>query len=75
MPDRMRRRLSDAMLRAGMERALERQEVERGLAGVNPQAPGYQSAMAALSAARVAESVLLWCGWRLQPRTVEHLSP
>ena len=71
----MRRRLSDTMLRAGMDRTLERQELERGLAGVNPQTPGYQSALAAVSAAKVAESVLLWFGWRLQPRTVEHLAP
>ncbi len=67
----VRRTLSDTLLRVGMERTLDRQELERGMATENPESPGYHSALAAIAAAKVAESVVLWVGWRLQPRTME----
>jgi hypothetical protein len=64
----IRRSLSDTLLRLGAERSLERQQLERRLAAAGPDAPGYQSSMAAMSYARVWESTVLWVGWRLQPR-------
>jgi len=67
----IREKLSDALLRMGMERALERQQMQRSmLASADPNAPGYGGAMAALLAAEVFEGAMLWLGWRLQPRNM-----
>ena len=67
----LRHRLSSALLRFGADRALERQQMERSVVAAGPQTPGYQSALAAHSSARMAETVMLWVGWRLQPRAIE----
>ena len=65
------------MLRVRRGRALERQELERGLAGGRlADAAATQSALArAVGAATVASRCVLWVGWRLQPaRRFEHLA-
>ena len=67
----LRHRLSSALLRFGADRSLERQQMQRSIAAAGSLTPGYQSALAALSSARMAETVMLWVGWRLQPRTIE----
>jgi hypothetical protein len=69
MVKQIRQSCSDALLRMGAERALERQDLERRLTGADPNAPGYHSALAAMAAARAWEWMVLWVGWRLQPRT------
>jgi hypothetical protein len=64
----VRERLSDALLRMGAERALDRRRMERSIASsVDPHAPGYVGALAALKTAEMFDSTLLWLGWRLQP--------
>jgi hypothetical protein len=69
MSTNLRLSLSDKLLRFGAERTLERQQLERSLGAADPGAAGHQAALAAVSAARVYESFVLWLGWRLQPRT------
>ncbi len=69
MVNQIRESCSGALLRMGAERTLERQVLERRLAGADPNAPGYHTALAAMAAARAWESMVLWVGWRLQPRT------
>jgi hypothetical protein len=69
MINRIRESCSGALLRMGAERALERQDLERRLTGADPSTPGYHAALAAMAAARAWESMVLWVGWRLQPRT------
>jgi len=67
----LREKLSDALLRTGMERALERQQMQRSLlSSADPNTPGYSGALAALLSAEVFENVILWLGWRLQPRNM-----
>ena len=42
--------------------------MERSIASsVDPNAPGYAGALAALKTAEMFDSTLLWLGWRLQP--------
>jgi hypothetical protein len=69
MPGRIRESMSNSLLRVGAERTLDRQRLESSMARADPRSPGYSAAFAAISAARVYESALLWLGWRLQPRT------
>jgi hypothetical protein len=67
----VRQKLGDVLLRTGMERALERQQMQRSLlASADPNAPGYGGALAALLTAEMYESAMLWLGWRLQPRSM-----
>jgi hypothetical protein len=64
----VRERLSDALLRMGAERALDRRRMEQSItASVDPNAAGYAGALAALKTAEMFDSTLLWLGWRLQP--------
>jgi hypothetical protein len=71
MHETARQQLSNALLRMGAERELERQQVVRSvLATADPHAAGYGSALAALKTAQVFGSALLWLGWRLQPRNL-----
>jgi hypothetical protein len=64
----VRERLSDALLRLGAERALDRRQMEHSIvSSVDPNAPGYGGALAALWTAEMFDSTLLWLGWRLQP--------
>jgi hypothetical protein len=64
----VRERLSDSLLRMGAERALDRRRMEQSIVStVDPNAPGYGGALAALMTAEMFDSALLWLGWRLQP--------
>ena len=65
----IRESLSNSLIRLGAERSLERQQLERSLAVAGRDAPAYQSALAAMTAARRWEAMVLWVGWRLRPRT------
>jgi hypothetical protein len=68
-------RLSDALLRMGAERALDRQRMERSIvSSVDPNSPGYGGALAALRTAEMFDSTLLWLGWRLQPSDLARYS-
>lgn len=67
-PDRIRERLSDALLRTATELALDRVALTRRLQA-QPDHPGRQQALAATSAARWFDSALLWLSWRIRPRT------
>ena len=69
MPTTLREYLSDSLLRVGSERALERRQLEQGIATVSVDAPGYATAASAVRAAKRVESAVLWLGWRLHPRT------
>jgi len=69
MPTTFREYLSDSLLRVGSERALERRELEQGIATESVDAPGYATAAGAVRAAKRVESAVLWLGWRLHPRT------
>ncbi len=70
----VRERLSDALLRMGAERALDRRQIERSIvSSVDPDAPGYAGALAALKTAQMFDSTLLWLGWRLQPSDIARL--
>ena len=71
MPTSIRERLSDCLIRFGAERALDRQEFERGLAGVASDSPGYAQALRVARTAQLYESAVLWVGWRLRPRHFE----
>ena len=65
----IRERHSDALLRLGAERALDRRQMEQSIVSrVDPNARGYAEALAALKTAEMFDSTLLWLGWRLQPR-------
>ncbi|HYN71331.1 MAG TPA: hypothetical protein VES60_02430 [Nakamurella sp.] len=69
MPTTFREYLSDRLLRAGSERALESRELEQGIATESVDSPGYATAARAVNAAKRIESAVLWLGWRLHPRT------
>jgi hypothetical protein len=67
----VRERLSDALLTLGAERALDRRQMEQSIvSSVDPNAPGYAGALAALRTAEMFDSTLLWLGWRLQPNAM-----
>jgi hypothetical protein len=57
------------LIRAGSERALDRRELEHGIATESIDSPGYATAARAVRAAKRVESTVLWLGWRLHPRT------
>jgi len=59
----------DALIRAGVDRSVARQQFERNLAGVHPGTRGYAQAVQVARSAALFESALLWLGWRLQPRS------
>jgi hypothetical protein len=65
---RLRESASNALLRLGAERSLERQQLEASMASADPRAAGYSAALAAISTAKAFETAVLWLGWRLQPR-------
>ena len=65
----VRHRLGNALLRAGMDRSLARQQFERSLSRVHPDTHGYAEAMQVARNAALFESVVIWLGWRLQSRT------
>lgn len=69
MPTTFREFLSDRLLQVGSERALERRELEQGIATESVDAVGYATAARAVRAAQRVESAVLWLGWRLHPRT------
>jgi hypothetical protein len=69
MPTTFREYLSDSLIRAGSERALDRRELEHGIATESIDSPGYATAARAVRAAKRVESAVLWLGWRLHPRT------
>jgi hypothetical protein len=65
----IRERASDALLRTTFDRAVERRELERGIAATPSDAPGYAAASEAVLLAEWVDDALLWLGWRLRPRT------
>jgi hypothetical protein len=65
----IRERVSDALLRAGIEGTMERRELERRLAAVRSDTPGHAGACAAALLAGWVDSAMLWLAWRLRPRT------
>lgn len=69
-PIDLRERVSDILLRVGTENALDRAELARRLAAVDPHTPGLASATQALAVARWVDSLVLWLSWRLRPRTI-----
>lgn len=60
----LRQVLSNSLIRFATERSIERTEFEGALGGSGSASP----AMAAMAYARLWESMVLWVGWRLQPR-------
>ena len=65
---RLRMRVSNALLEGAIERTLDRQVLERNLARCAPDSYGYSSAQRAVRQAEQFERILMWIGWRLQPR-------
>ena len=61
--------MSDALLRIGTERSIERRQLERGLARTPSDAPGRACAFQAVLLAGCVDSLVLWLGWRLRPAT------
>ena len=70
MPTTFREYLSDRLIDTGAQLTLDRQEFERSLATVSPDARGYAGALQAARSARIVEAVVLWLGFHLQPRTL-----
>jgi len=66
MVTEIRESLSNSLIRFATDRSIERGELERTLQGSGTTTP--PSALAAMDYARLWESVVLWVGWRLQPR-------
>lgn len=64
----LREHLSDALINGGAERALDLQAMEREIAAVSPDTPGYWGAHRAMRSAQRAEALMRWLGFRLQPR-------
>lgn len=65
----IRERVSDSLLRKGIEMSLDTGEVARGLQA-RPDAPGYELASSAVALARLVDSAILWLSWRLRPRQI-----
>lgn len=69
MPTTFRELLSEKLINSAAGIALDRQAMQRSLQAVSPQAAGRREAIAAVRTAELVESMMLWLGWRLQPRT------
>ena len=64
----VRERLSDALLRMGAERALDRRRMEQSIVSVRrPERPGYVRRACRLADGGDVRFDVLWLGWRLQP--------
>ena len=63
----IRARLSDALLRIGTERSIDRLQLERGLASTASDTPGRAAAFQAVLLAGCVDAGMLWLGWRLRP--------
>ena len=66
----IRERVSDVLIDGAIDRSLDARELEQNLATVPTDAPGYTIAAKVARRATRREAVLLWLGWRLQPRTI-----
>jgi hypothetical protein len=65
----IRERVSTAMLRTGMELAIDQREIEQRLAAAATRNSSVSSAQGVVATARWAHSFLLWLAWRIHPRT------
>ncbi len=70
-PSSVRQRWGDHLVSTALGLAADRQRMERDLSAEPPGTPGVGGALALLTPARWAESVLLWVGFRLQPKNFE----
>ena len=66
----IRTRISDHLLRTGIENALDRAALEQGLAAVPGNRQGHAMATGAVAFAGWYGDALLWLSWRLRPRTM-----
>ena len=64
----IRERASDTLLRVGIDNALDRAEIVRGLETVRSSTPGYGTAVGAMAVAHWVDVAVLWTSWRLRPR-------
>lgn len=69
----VRAALSERLLLFGADRSIQTRELQRRIDTLDPDGGGASGLQAALSAARVWESAVLWLAWRLQPRTTTGL--
>jgi hypothetical protein len=65
----IRQLTSEALLRHGMELAIDQRELEEGLAAASRDGVAFSSAHGAVAMARWVDSAILWLGWRIHPRT------
>ena len=65
----IRQRLSDALIRIGTERTIDRRELERAMARLPQHAAGRDAAQGAVMLAACLDAAILWLGWRLRPPT------
>jgi hypothetical protein len=65
----IRERVSAALLRTGMELAIDQRELEERLAAAAGRDTVYSSAHGAVAMASWTNSALLWLAWRILPRT------
>ena len=71
----IRERVSAALLRTGMELAIDQRELEERLAAAAGRDTVYSSAHGAVAMASWTNSALLWLAWRIQPRTFVPRAP
>ena len=65
----IRQHAGEALLRHGMQLAIDQRELEESLAAASRNGVAYTSAHGAVAMARWVDSVILWLGWRIHPRT------
>jgi hypothetical protein len=59
------------LINGAAENALDRRAMQQSLNAAPAQARGRREALAAMQTAELFEAVVLWLGWRLQPRQLD----
>jgi hypothetical protein len=68
---RLRQRVSESMLRTGIELAIDQREMEARMAATAKNGnAAFSSAHGAVELARWADSAVLWLAWRIHPRSL-----
>lgn len=68
MPTTIRGRLSDRLLRTGVELGADRERLTRSIRDAAPDQRAYQQAAGPLLLAEYVDTLLVWLSARLRPR-------
>jgi hypothetical protein len=68
VPTTLRERLSDQLLRTGVELGADRERLARSIRDAAPDQRAYQQAAGPLLLAEAVDTLLVWLSARLRPR-------